>query len=291
MNKRKAVIFAAAAAAVVWLATGVFTIDQTQVGVVARFGKVIKLSEPGLNVKLPWPVDKIYKLDSRLLYMSAGEQEILTQDQKTVVVGTFLVWKIENPELFVKVVKTRAEAEARLRDLTLSQMGSMVGNLQLSGFVGVGPEKMDTHVITKEATAKVNETALRNMGVSVKLLEIETFTLPLQNRASVIARMNSERQMLASRYRSEGVEAALKIESKAASEHNIIMSEAHAKAAAILGEADADALKIMGDAYRKNPGFFKFLRSLEGYESIIDEKTTLFIPSDSKLLEVLNGSE
>ena len=55
------------------------------------------------------------------------------------------------------------------------------------------------------------------------------------------------------------------------------------------GRGEAEALKLLAAAYRQDPEFFRFLRSLESYEKIIDENTTLFIESDSQLMEALNG--
>ena len=52
---------------------------------------------------------------------------------------------------------------------------------------------------------------------------------------------------------------------------------------------EAEALRLLADAYRQDPEFYRFLRSLESYEKIIDENTTLFIESDSALMEALNG--
>jgi len=80
-----------------------------------------------------------------------------------------------------------------------------------------------------------------------------------------------------------------KIEAQAAREREAILSEAAAEAEIVRGTGEAEALEVLAEAYSQDPAFYRFLRSLDSYESIVDEDTTLFIPSDSALLEVLYG--
>ncbi len=53
------------------------------------------------------------------------------------------------------------------------------------------------------------------------------------------------------------------------------------------GKADAQAARIYADAYGKDPEFYSFLRKLEAYEKFLNEKSTIVIPSDSPLLDLL----
>jgi modulator of FtsH protease HflK len=56
-----------------WLATGVFTVAQDEMGVVVRFGKFQRYAESGLRYRFPWPVEKAYVLNTAKSYpMSIG---------------------------------------------------------------------------------------------------------------------------------------------------------------------------------------------------------------------------
>jgi regulator of protease activity HflC (stomatin/prohibitin superfamily) len=48
-------------------------------------------------------------------------------------------------------------------------------------------------------------------------------------------------------------------------------------------------LRIFADAYRKDPALYRFLRTLESYEAIIDEDTTIVIESSPQLDRALGG--
>jgi membrane protease subunit HflK len=40
----------------IWLASGIYTVGPAEVGVVRQFGKFVSLTDPGLNYRLPWPI-------------------------------------------------------------------------------------------------------------------------------------------------------------------------------------------------------------------------------------------
>ena len=48
-------------------------------------------------------------------------------------------------------------------------------------------------------------------------------------------------------------------------------------------------MELFAKAYAKDPEFYRFLKTMQTYETIIDDKTTIFLESDSKLMRLLNG--
>lgn len=272
------------------LSTCVFSIHESEVGIVTRFGRPLDdLARPGLNFKSPWPVDQVVRVDQRLLIFDNEPTEMLTRDKKNVLVDSFLCWRIEDPLRFVQTVRNRPEAEARLLDLTTSELGAAVGNEPMSSFLNAEADAVKLVQVSQQAQQAVHQVALDSFGIAVVDLQINGFNLPRQNRKSVIDRMRAERARIATAYRSEGEEEALKIEAQSTAEREKILAQARAEAEALLGQGEAEALRLLAEAYRQDPEFFEFLRSLESYQKIIDENTTLFLESDSELLEALNA--
>lgn len=271
------------------LSTCFFTIQETEVGLVTRFGRPLdKLAEPGLHLKGPWPIDTVVRVDRRLLLFDSEPTEMLTRDKKNVLVDSFLCWKIEDPLLFARTVKSRAEAEARLLDHTTAALGAAVGQEPMDSFLN-DHSPVRLREVALAARDVVHGKTLESFGIAVVDLEINGFNLPRQNRQSVIERMRAERARIATAYRSEGEEEALKIEAESTEARERVLAEARAEAETLRGQGEAEALRLMAEAYRQDPGFYKFLRSLESYELIIDEKTTIFLESDSELLETFHG--
>lgn len=282
-----------AGALVVLVAVGFFccfTVHETETGIVTRFGKPRgSLAGPGLHFKLPWPIERVLRLDRRLLVFDNEPTEMLTRDKRNVLVDSFIVWRIEDPLRFAQTVRNRIEAEARLVDLVASSLGAAVGREPLEALINVDPAAVRLRQVAETTAQAVQATALPSFGIGVVDLRINGFNLPPQNRASVIERMRAERSRIATAYRSEGEEEALKIEAEAAKEEERLLAEAEAKAKAIRGAGEAEALALLAEAYAQDPAFYRFLRDLESYEKILDENTTIFLDSDAALLETLHG--
>lgn len=267
-----------------------FTIHETEIGIVTRFGKPHgELAEPGLHVKMPWPVDRVLRLDNRLLVFDNEPAEMLTRDKRNILVDSFVLWRIEDPLRFAQTVRTRIEAEARLLDLVASGLGAAVGREPLDSLINVDPSAVRLRQVAEQTAESVRATALPSFGIGIVDLRLNGFNLPPQNRASVIERMRAERSRIATAFRSEGEEEALKIEAEAAKEEDRVLAEAEALAESIRGAGDAEALALLAEAYARDPAFYRFLRELESYERILDQNTTIFLESDAPLLETFHG--
>ena len=101
--------------------------------------------------------------------------------------------------------------------------------------------------------------------------------------------MRAERQRIARQFRSEGEEAALKVKAAADREKAQILSDAERKAAEIRGGAEAEAARVYADALGSDPEFYRFNRTLEAYDKIIDKNTTVVLPADSPLMKGLTS--
>jgi membrane protease subunit HflC len=101
--------------------------------------------------------------------------------------------------------------------------------------------------------------------------------------------MRAERQRIAKQFRSEGEEQSLRIRAEADRERARLLAEAERKASEIRGQAEAEAARIYAEALAADPDFYRFVRTLEAYEKIIDKDTTVILPADSPLMKGLLG--
>ena len=267
-----------------------YTIHETQQGVLTNFGKISPpVKEPGLHVKWPWPISKIYKVDRRIQTLNGLTHELITEDQKNVLVDGYTMWRIIDPIKYVEAIRTDVNAVERLRELYFASSGIVISNRARDAFISLGLEHEDLHEACREMHNRIAPIAKANYGIEVIRVGIVEYTLPVENRPSVIQRMISERARIATRYRSEGEEKAITIEALAINEHEKIMAEAHAEATTILGNAEAEAMALLGKAYREDPEFYKFIRALDSYDLIIDKNTTLMLPADNELFKYLDS--
>ena len=268
-----------------------YIVHETQQGVLTHFGKISPpAKQPGFHWKWPRPISKVYKVDRRIQLISDQPHELITEDQKNIQFDGFMLWRVTDPIRFIEAIRTEENALEKIRDLYLSSSGIVVSNRSRDQFVGLGLEHEDHDVAATELLARVAPIALESYGVEVLHAGILEYTMPAENRPAVIERMISERGRIAARYRSEGEEEAIRIESIAMSEHTHILATAHAEATEIMGKAEAEAMAILGEAYREDPEFYKFVRALDSYDLIIDDKTTLMLSADNELFKYLDSN-
>ena len=113
-------------------------------------------------------------------------------------------------------------------------------------------------------------------------------------RRRIYERMVSERQQIASRFRSEGAGEAAKIIGKKERDLQEIESEAYKSVQEIYGEADAQASAIYAEAYDQDPKaaeFYAFLKTLETYKEVLSKDMSLILTTNSPLFRLLKSPE
>ena len=265
-----------------------FQVQETEYAIVARFGDPRRvIDQAGLHFKLPPPFETLLRIDRRTNVLDPDPGEYLTSDKKNILVSNFLVWSVADPLRYLVSLTDKTSAEARLTDIMRSEVGTTLGAYPLSALVSTEQEDQTMADVMRDITRKAAQRASDSFGVHVAAVRIKRLNFPPQNKQAVFRRMEAERQRIARLYRSEGEEEAEKIRASADREEAVLLNEARRQAEEIRGEADAEATRIYAEAFGQDPEFFEFVRSLEAYQNIISESSTIVVPSDAELLKVL----
>jgi membrane protease subunit HflC len=264
-----------------------FQVEETEFAIVTRFGNPHReISRAGLGLKLP--VDAVVKVDRRMHVLDPPASEVLTSDKKNILVNCFLTWSIEDPLRYVMSLPGRVAAEARLADILKSEMGAELASHPLTALVSVGDAASPTmDEILGEVTLRADGRARESFGIRVSSVRIKRLGFPPQNKQAVFRRMEAERQRIARLHRSEGEEEAEKIRARANREQAELINEANRESQEIRGAGEAEAIRILNEAHGLDPELYGFLRSLEALEKTVNDTSTLVIPSDWKLLDIL----
>ena len=262
--------------------SSIFIVDETEQVVILQLGKPVKtVTKPGLNFKLPFPIQEKITFDDRLLEYDSPPEEILSKDKKSLIVDNYVRWKIVDPLQFLKTVQAIPTAKSRMDDIVYSELRRELGTHDMVEIITENREEI-MDVITKESNS-----ATLDYGISVVDVRIRRVDLPAENEASIYARMEAERKRQANKFRSEGEEEAQKIRAATDRDKTIILADAYKEAERIRGEGDAKAVQVYAKSYSSDPKFYEFVRTLDTYKKIVDDKTTLVLPSDSKLFKLL----
>lgn len=297
---RNALLLLIAALALGIVSSSLVVVDETEHVVVTQFGRPVAVhSEAGLHAKLPAPLQRVTRLEKRVLMSEQQPTELLTADKKNVVLSTYVSWRIADPLAFLTSLRTREAAEARLAALVQSELGSTLGKLPFTAVVppvteaeagapaAAAAEHPGLEGVEERVRKACHDAAQRDFGIEVVSFGVTRLGYPAQNLQSVFARMRAERERIARGYRSEGKAAAQKIRAEADRERATALADAEAEAQRLRGEGEAEAARVYADAYRGREGFYGFLRTLESYEKVLRENTTLVLPSDSPFLDLL----
>ena len=267
---------------ILFVLSTIIVVDETEQIVILQFGKPVNtIKEPGLNFKLPAPIQVLNSFEKRLLEYDVPPEEILSRDKKSLIIDNYVRWRIVDPLLFLQTVRAIPTAKTRLDDIVYSELRQELGNHDMAEIITETRE-----LIMKKVTIASNEETSK-YGIEVIDVRIRRVDLPQQNEASIYARMEAERKRQANKFRSEGEEEAQKIRAATDRDKTVILAEAYKTAQQIRGEGEAEALDIYAESFSKDPDFYEFLRTLETYEKVIDKKTTLVLPGDSKLFKAL----
>ena len=290
---KKLIIIAALISAVILILSSIFfTVKEDSYAIITEFGRVEKvISQAGLNTKLPYPIQNVYRVDKKIRIFSPVALEVFIPDEtnvlKNITIGYYIIWEISDPVKYFEILKTDLSAENRLSDNMRSYIYNTVGQYQLNAFLSTNSDDVRIDEISKLITKAAISDFDRNYGISVISVDIKRVILPEQNKRKVFERMVAERERIAHRYRAEGEEQAKIIISETDSTKQIMLSQANLEAAVMIAEAEAEAAAIYSDAFRANEKFYRFWNLLRAYENIFEKNSTFILSTENELLQLL----
>ncbi|PLV57196.1 protease modulator HflC [Thermotoga sp. SG1] len=254
------IIFVIAGA--ILLFSSFYVLDQTQQAVVLRFGKIVSVeTEPGLHFKQPF-VDNVARFDKRILLYDIEPEKIIATDKKTLVIDTYVLWRIKDPETFIKSLKSVKLALPRIDDVVYSHVRNIFAKVNFDEIIS---EKRED--LLKEVT-ELSREDLKDFGIEVVDVRVKHADLPAENEKAVYDRMKAERYSIAAQIRAEGEKEARKIRAEADKTAKILLAEAQSKAEQIKGTGEASAVKIYAEVFSKDKDFYEFWRTMEVYRSV-----------------------
>ena len=153
--------------------TSFYRVDAQERGVVLRFGRFVGTTEPGLQMKAPWPIDtvvlsKVEQINSVDIGATEGSAEnlMLTGDQNIINLVYAVRWKIKNPELFLFEL---AEPEQTVREVGESAMRAEISKASLND--AIGPQRAQIAERVRERMQEILDSY--RSGIEVRGVDIK----------------------------------------------------------------------------------------------------------------------
>lgn len=277
---------------VLWQAT--FIVDETQVALKFRFGRVVDTyQKPGLYFMTPF-VNNVKKFDKRILTYDDLPTSVLTGEKKSVNVDYYVKWRIVDPVRFYNATggSERAANDALAR-IIKNALNIEFQDRSISDVIWRDRSEIMRNLMLS-ANQQVNDDKDENKNYGIRVIDVRVKQVEFSSDVvqTVYKLMIQERSKKSTQHRSEGEATAKKIEAIAKKEATIILAQANRTALETKGQGDAEATKIYANAYNKNREFYAFYRSLEAYvNSFNSENDILILDPNSEFFRYFDSSK
>lgn len=175
------------------LSSTIKIVQEFERGVVFRLGRVVGARGPGLILLIPI-IERMQKIDLRVITMDVPSQETITNDNVTIKVNAIVYFQVVNPVHAVVNVLDYIRATSQLSQTTLR---SIVGQSQLDEILANREE------INRRLQKAIDE-GTEPWGIKVGLVEIRDLELPAAMQRAMAAQAEAEREKRAKIIHAEG---------------------------------------------------------------------------------------
>jgi len=168
-------------------------VTEYERGVIFRLGRLVGAKGPGLFLIIPF-VDRMVKVDLRVITMDVPSQEVITKDNVTVRVNAVVYFRVVDPEASVVKVLDHIRATSQISQTTLRNV--------------LGQSELDELLVQRE---KLNQMLQRIIdehtdpwGVKVSTVEIKEVELAEEMKRSMAAQAEAERERRAKIIHADG---------------------------------------------------------------------------------------
>jgi regulator of protease activity HflC (stomatin/prohibitin superfamily) len=176
-------------------------LNEYERGVVFRLGSYSGVRGPGLIILIPG-IEKMTKVDLRVVTMDVPSQDIITKDNVTLKVNSVVYFRVNNPQKSIIQVENYYHATAQIAQTTLR---SVVGQYEMDEVLSLREEiNSKLQVILDELTEP--------WGIKVTNVELKAIDLPESMQRAMAKQAEAEREKRAKIISASGeFEAAQKL--------------------------------------------------------------------------------
>ncbi|MCF0241038.1 MAG: FtsH protease activity modulator HflK [Treponema sp.] len=258
-----------------------YIVDETEQAVITRFGKYSTTTGPGLHYKLPFNIDRCYKVPVKVIQteqfgfttIKAGrdneyrnnitdESSMLTGDMNIVDVEWIIQYRIVDPKQWLFGVY---EKENTIRDISRSVINELVGDRAILSIMGADRTDIETQALDMMNDSFKN----LGLGINVSAVKLQNIVPPAGVQAA-FEDVNKAIQDM-NRFINEGKESYNAEIPKAQGEADRLVQQAEGYAAERVNKAKGDVARFNAvyDEYKRSPKATRERIYLETMEEIL----------------------
>ena len=273
-----------AIAFIAWLATGIYTVDSAERGVELRFGKYHQTTMPGLHWHLPYPIDRVEKVDidrSRTARDASGSSHMLTKDENIISIAVNVQYRIKDPKDYLfNVFLPDYESNqtlATVYNVMRSAVREVVGRTAMDSIIGADREKMapDIQLIMQRVLDDYKS------GIDVMKVNVTDAEAPKEVKDAFDDAIRAREDQ--NRYKNQAETYAKQVVPSARGKAARIIEDATAYRSQAISKAQGESSRFeqLSAAYSKAPDVTRERLYLETMEQVLEGSSKVMIDSKS----------
>lgn len=162
INFGKALPIAVALGAIIWGASGFYTVKEAERGLVLRFGELHSIEQPGLNWK-PTFIDKVIPVNVEQVKELRTQGAMLTQDENMVRVEMTVQYRVQDPGKYLFSV---TNADDSLNQATDSALRYVIGHMAMNDILTTG------RAVVRENTWKALNEIIKPYDMGLEVIDV-----------------------------------------------------------------------------------------------------------------------
>jgi regulator of protease activity HflC (stomatin/prohibitin superfamily) len=175
------------------LSAAIKIVQEYERGVIFRLGRLVGARGPGFFFLIPF-VERMVKVDLRVVTMSVPAQEVITRDNVTIKVNAVVYFRVVDPEFAVVKVLDFIQATSQIAQTTLRNV--------------IGQSEMDELLAQREEINRklqqIIDQQTEPWGVKVSMVEVKDVELPQTMQRAMARQAEAEREKRAKLIHAEG---------------------------------------------------------------------------------------
>ena len=242
-------------------------VGEQQRGVVLRFGQFARVMEPGPNLKWPWPVERVIKVNATQIKTFSNTVPVLTRDENIVNVTMNVQYRVGDPRMYLFGSR---DADRMLEQVAQSVVREQVGRADLDTVLGARGPLSASAAQQLQASLDAYRT-----GLVVTELNLQDARPPEEVKPA-FDEVNSAQQIKAQLINEARAYAARVVpEARGAAARRRTVAEGYKAAKIAQAEGDAARFSLLRDEYRNAPEVTRKRLWLETVQDVLAKNRTV----------------
>lgn len=153
-----------------WAASGVYIVNQGEQAVVTRFGAFVRVTEPGLHVHFPAPIEDVHiesttqQRQTEIGNVDKNESLMLTGDKSIIDINFVVIWQVSSVRDFVFNVR---EPTPTVKAVAESAMREVIGKNEMDDVI------TRSRSVVEQQTQELMQRTLDSYGAGVRIVSIQ----------------------------------------------------------------------------------------------------------------------